>query len=98
MTTESDSRGLDTRVSTTINLKDVITFVSIAVSITLAWGVFGTRLTVLEKELVYQSKAVEQNQKQLEVLKDKTDKLEMRIRDNEDMIQTMWGKHSNGQK
>ncbi len=32
-------------------VKDLITVVSLAVSIALQWGVFGTRITVLEKEV-----------------------------------------------
>lgn len=36
----------------TLTLKDLISIVSIAVSIALGWGVFGTRITVLEKEVV----------------------------------------------
>lgn len=83
---------LNVRIPAVITIKDVITFVSMAVAITLAWGVFGTRLTVAEKELVYQSKSIEQLQKQNEVLTNKITSLESRVRDNEDSIRTLWTK------
>lgn len=35
-----------------LDIKDLITIISVAISMTLAWGVFTTRITVLEKEVV----------------------------------------------
>lgn len=69
-----------------ITLKDAITIVSIIVAMTLAWGVFGTRLTVVENELVYQMRNIEQLQKEIDILKDKYDKLEQRVRDSEEQL------------
>ena len=90
MTENKDKDEISVKVPTFIILKEVVTFVSLAVAITLAWGVFGTRLTVVEQELVYQAKAMEQQQKQIDILKEKQDKFETRIRDNEDAIQNLW--------
>lgn len=80
------------RISRELSLKDIITFISLAVAITMAWGVFSTRLTVIEKELVYQARDIEQLKKQHEQLKEKIEKLENRIRDNEDSLQILWSK------
>jgi uncharacterized protein YlxW (UPF0749 family) len=80
------------KYSNVITLKDIITFVSIIVAMTMAWGVFGTRLTVVEKELVYQTQNSEKMQKQIDNVSDKVDKLQMRIRDDEDTIQSLWQK------
>jgi hypothetical protein len=35
-----------------LELKDLITIISLAVSLTVAWGLFTTRITVLEREVV----------------------------------------------
>lgn len=43
--------GITLSIPNSLNLKDLITIVSAAVTLTVAWGVFGTRLTVLEKEV-----------------------------------------------
>lgn len=39
-------------VSHMFELKDLIQIVTLAVSLTVAWGIFSTRLTVLEREVV----------------------------------------------
>jgi peptidoglycan hydrolase CwlO-like protein len=80
------------KYSNVITLKDIITFVSIIVAMTMAWGVFGTRLTVAEKELVYQTQNSEKMQKQIDSVSDKVDKLQMRIIEDEDTIQSLWQK------
>ena len=40
-----------------LTLKDLITVVSVAVSLTVGWGVFSTRIAVLEREVVSQREA-----------------------------------------
>jgi peptidoglycan hydrolase CwlO-like protein len=54
MTTESaGTDGIVTlRVPSVLTLKDLITIVSVAISLTVAWGVFSTRITVMEREVV----------------------------------------------
>lgn len=49
--TGADNSGL-IRVPLSLSFKDLVTVVSIAVSIALAWGVFSTRIAVLEQEVV----------------------------------------------
>lgn len=41
-----------TRVPQSLSLKDFITIISVCVALALAWGVFGTRITVLENDMV----------------------------------------------
>ena len=40
------------RVPQSLSLKDLITIVSVCVALAMAWGVFGTRITVLENDIV----------------------------------------------
>lgn len=49
---EEDEKGLILRVPRILELRDLITIVSVAVSLTMAWGVFSTRITVVERELL----------------------------------------------
>lgn len=87
---QEDNTGI--RIPAVITLKDVVTFVSIAVSISLAWGVFGTRLTVIEKELMYQSREMDSLRTNVAATKEKLDKLEARVRDNENIVENIWTK------
>lgn len=45
-------KGITLKIPDTLSLKDLITIISVAVSLTVAWGVFSTRITVLEKDVV----------------------------------------------
>lgn len=87
-----DDNGL--RIPAVITLKDVITFVSIAVTISLAWGVFGTRLTVIENEVVYQAKELERIHEKQKAVDDKIEKLGDRVRENENIVESLWNKKS----
>lgn len=40
------------RVPQSLSLKDLITIISVCVALAMAWGVFGTRITVLENDMV----------------------------------------------
>ena len=79
----AQDEGINVKIPTYVTIRDVITFVSIAVSISLAWGVFGTRLTLIEKEQIYQDKTQAQMQTQLSSLTERLNSLELRIRDTE---------------
>jgi len=45
-------KGLTLKFPEALDLKDLITIISVAVSLAVAWGVFSTRITVLEREVV----------------------------------------------
>lgn len=40
------------RVPQVLSLKDLITIISVCVALAMGWGVFGTRITVLENDVV----------------------------------------------
>lgn len=56
------------RITESLTVRDLISVVSVAVSITLAWGIFGSRLTVLEKDSVSIKAEVETHDKQIRTL------------------------------
>jgi hypothetical protein len=41
-----------TRIPQSLSLKDFITIISVCVALAMAWGVFGTRITVLENDML----------------------------------------------
>jgi hypothetical protein len=45
-------KGISVGLPATLSLRDLITIVSAAITLTLAWGVFSSRLAVLEREIV----------------------------------------------
>lgn len=45
-------KGITVKFPETLDLKDLITIVSVAVSLTVAWGVFSTRIAIVEREIV----------------------------------------------
>lgn len=76
MSDDSNQDGVLTlRVPSVLSLKDLITIVSVAVSLTVAWGVFSTRLTVVERELV----ALQQEIQSVDVAVDKLQQNQSRL-------------------
>ena len=55
--------GFNLKIPDTLTLKDMITIVSVAVSLAMAWGVFSTRISLLEQEVLAQS-AINAEQKE----------------------------------
>lgn len=64
------------RLTQTLSLKDLITIVSVAVTLALAWGVFSTRVTLLEKEVVTLTDKLNKAETDLNVIKDSVRRLE----------------------
>lgn len=73
-----------------LSLKDIISMVTVAVTLTLAWGVFGTRLTVLEKEVVNINSSIKDQKEVSKQQEIRTAALESRIRDVESTLEDMW--------
>ena len=69
-------------VSGIVTFKDIITIVSLVISLTLAWGVFSTRLSLAEKSLV-------DNTKITDTLVSDVRKLEQRVQTAEKDIATI---------
>jgi uncharacterized protein YlxW (UPF0749 family) len=88
--TSQDDNTIKVRIPATLTLRDIVTFVALAVSITLAWGVFGTRLTVVESQLVAMTKTDDDIKNQLKDMNQHIIQLENRIRDNEATAEDMW--------
>jgi hypothetical protein len=78
------------RIPATLTLRDIITFVALAVSVTVAWGVFGTRLTVVESQLVVLTKSSDEMKSDIKDNNTRLTQLELRLRENEIMTQDLW--------
>lgn len=81
MPTKSQNDGLKLPISLTI--KDIITIISVAVSITLAWGVFSTRIAVLEKEVLTLQTENQSRTAEMEKLYGRVRRLEAHQQDDE---------------
>lgn len=91
MSTDNQEDGtIKVRIPATLTLRDIITFVALAVSVTLAWGVFGTRLTVVENQLVTMSKSYDEMRSDIKDNTNRLNQLEMRIRENENLTEDSW--------
>jgi hypothetical protein len=60
------------------------------VSVTLAWGVFGTRLAVVENHLVDITKSSDEMKSDIKDNSNRLTQLELRLRENEIMTQDLW--------
>lgn len=87
---QDNGADMSIRFPGALSLKDLITVVSVAVSLTIAWGVFGTRITLLEKELSSHAEQDDRVAKDVEELKKKTTQLEQHIYDNEVMVDRLY--------
>lgn len=88
--TTGSKTGTGLKIPDFLGLKDLITIISVAVSLTLAWGVFTTRITVLEKEVV---RLQEDNNKLsgiVDKLQDNVSRHEVRGRENSLLIDQLY--------
>ena len=91
MDKENHSAGeLPVRFPGALSLKDLITLVSVAVSLTIAWGVFGTRLTLIEKQLAGHEVQDSKVESQVVELEQRTNRAEQRLRENEFMVDQLY--------
>lgn len=49
---QSQNTGIGLSLPDFLSIKDLLTIISVAVSLTLAWGVFTTRISLVEKEVI----------------------------------------------
>lgn len=68
-------------------LSELITIGSVIVSLALAWGTIGTRVTVLEKDAEHVKASVK-------VTEEQQKKMDVRIRENESVMDKLWEKAS----
>ncbi len=91
MSTDNQDDGtIKVRIPATLTLRDIVTFVALAVSVTMAWGVFGTRLTVVETQLVTMSKSYDEMKGDLKDTTQRVTQLESRVRENEIVTENLW--------
>lgn len=82
--------GLPARFPGALSLKDLITLVSVAVTLTIAWGVFGTRLSLIESQIdvhEVQNGKVEDKVKEID---QRVNKTEQRLRENEFLVDQLY--------
>jgi cell division protein FtsL len=85
-----NAEGLELRSPQILTIKDLITIISVAVSLAIAWGVFDTRVTLLEKEVItLQSSALKTTNDVTEV-NSQIKRLELRLQDDQHFIDDLY--------
>jgi uncharacterized ubiquitin-like protein YukD len=85
-----DTDKFELRSPHILTIKDLITIVSVAVSLAIAWGVFDTRITVLEREQVRLQTADVKQVADLGDIATQLKKLELRIQDDQHFIDDLY--------
>lgn len=73
-----------------LSLRDIVTIVSVAISLALAWGVFSTRISLLERETIALHESIQTNEAAIEKLSQQIRRLEMRQQDSELLIDQLY--------
>ena len=84
------TESLPARFPGALSLKDLITLVSVAVSLTIAWGVFGTRLSLIESQLAVHEVQAGKVEKHVNEIDQRVNKTEQRLRENEFMVDQLY--------
>lgn len=82
--------GLPARFPGALSLKDLITLVSVAVSLTIAWGVFGTRLSLIESRIGVNEVQASKVEARVNEIDQRVNKTEQRLRENEFMVDQLY--------
>ena len=77
------SKGVAVTIPSALSIKDLITIISVTVSLTVAWGVFSTRIALLEQEIVSMNETVKKLQDSNSAAQQQIRKLEARQQDDE---------------
>ncbi len=89
-----DNKENDMQIPKSLSLRDLITIASMCISLTIAWGVLGTRLTVLEKEVVQLKEADARIASDVDATRKQVRKLEIKTQDDQQFIDDLY-RHSN---
>lgn len=81
---------LNVKIPSVLTIKDLITIISIAVSLAAAWGVFGTRITVAEREIVALQNEIRAQQMAVDKLQQHTTRLTAHQQDDELLIDQLY--------
>ena len=87
---QDNNVGFPVRFPGTLSLRDLITVVSVAVSLTIAWGVFSTRITIMEREIATLAADRAKLTLSMEEQARRITRFEMRQYDNEGMIDRLY--------
>jgi len=85
-TTQSQASGSNLRFPSTLDLKDLITIISVAVSLTIAWGMFSTRLALAENEILILKQSNQQQEAEMDKLQLRLRRLENHQHDDENIF------------
>lgn len=77
-------------VPRTLTIRDLITIVSVCVTIALAWGVFGTRLSILEKDVASLQQEQSKSGLEIDTLQRHVRRLEIRQQDDQQFIDDIY--------
>lgn len=84
--------GFSVKIPSTLTIRDIFAIAAVAVSITMSWGVLGTRLAVAERELLNIQKQHDADIQRIQTLEQRLESTQNRLRDNEAMLEDMWRK------
>jgi peptidoglycan hydrolase CwlO-like protein len=87
---QSTTNGGAIQFPESLTLKDLVTIVSVAISLTVAWGVFSTRIALVEKEIVAIQAAMVKKQTAIERMQTQTRRLEAHQQDDEMIIDQIY--------
>ena len=76
--------------SFTLSIRDMITYGSIGVTVAMAWGAFGTRVSLLEKSISDHDKTIEEVRKKVEDYDKKLTTMDGRLRENEATVEDLF--------
>ena len=89
MATKSQNNAVS-RFPEVLTLRDIVTIVSVAISLALAWGVFSTRITLLEREVIALHTSIQNNEATIDRLSQQIRNLESRQQDSELLIDQLY--------
>ena len=84
--------GFSIKIPSTITLRDIVALIAVAISVTVSWGLLGTRLSLAEKELITIQKQRDADNQRVVLLEQRLESTQNRLRDNEMMLEEMWRK------
>lgn len=86
----SSETGVTLKIPSILSIKDLITVISVAISLTVAWGVFSTRITVAEREIVSLQNQMRTQDAAIDKLQQQTSRLAAHQQDDELLIDQLY--------
>lgn len=73
-----------------LTLKDLIAILSVAISIAMAWGIFSTRLALLEQQLAVQKEEMSRTSNEIKILNNRVASLERTSIESSFILDNLW--------